>query len=351
MSETMKGIVLLGDKELQVRNFPVPRPRYGQVLVKIKTAAICGSDHHFYNSKQEVFENLGGISGHEPAGVVYETGEGVNYIKVGDRVCLYHFEGCGHCEYCHAGHMNNCMQKKGLGWLLDGANAEYICMDEKNCLVLPPELSFEDGSFLACTGSTAYSALKKISVSGRDVLVVYGLGPVGLAGLITGKAMGAVVIGVERSKYRLELAKKLGADFLIDSNSEDIYERIMEITNGRGVEKSMECSGSTELRKLTVKAAAVSGSIVLVGNSEDVMNNKIELLASFDQRYIIRKELTICGSYVMPLGMYEEITRFMLHKKMHYDSIVTHRFSIDRAKEAFELFASGNSGKIIFTLG
>ena len=95
----MKGLVLLGDQNLELRDFPIPTPGYGKVVVKIKTAAICGSDVHFYNSRPEIFENLGGISGHEPAGYVYSVGEGVTNVKVGDRVCLYHFEGCGECEY------------------------------------------------------------------------------------------------------------------------------------------------------------------------------------------------------------------------------------------------------------
>ncbi len=345
----MRGLVLLGDQNLELRDFPIPTPGYGQAVVKIKTAAICGSDVHFYNSHPEIFENLGGISGHEPAGIVYSVGEGVTNVKVGDRVCLYHFEGCGECEYCKAGHYNNCKKRKGLGWLLDGSNAEYLMMNAENCLLLPDELSFEDGSFIACVAATCYSALKKLSVSGRDTLVVYGLGPVGLTAVLMAKAMGARVIGVSRNEYRNNLAMKIGADIVINNEKEDVYERIMELTGGHGADKSLETSGSNVLRKMTVKAAAIYGQVCLVGNSEDVMNNNIELLAHFDQRFIIRKELTIMGSYVMPLGMYEELKRFLLQNKIHLDSIVTHHFTLDQAEEAFALAESGQCGKVIFT--
>ena len=347
-AKTMKGVVLLGDRQVEVREFPVPHAGPGEVVVKITAAAICGSDYLFYITPQEIFANLGGISGHEPAGVVAETGEGVSNVKVGDRVALYHYTGCGTCEHCLSGNIQQCSNRLGLGWKLDGSNAEYIRMPAANCLLLPEELSDEDGTFIACIAGTTYSALKKLQVSGRDILAVYGLGPVGLTAVMLAKAMGAVVIGIEQNDYRLEFAKKLGADYLIDSKKEDMYERIMEITGGVGAEKSIECSGSNVLRKMTAKAASIEGKICLVGNSEGIMNDKEELLAHFDQRFIIRKELTICGSYVMPRGMYPELARFLVRKGIHLDDMVTHRFKLDDAAEAFRLFGTGNTGKVMF---
>jgi 2-desacetyl-2-hydroxyethyl bacteriochlorophyllide A dehydrogenase len=344
----MKAVIFKGDEKLEIRNIPIPKPKRNQVLVKIKTAAICGSDIHFYRSKPEIFVYPDTVSGHEPTGVVYEIGEDVENVKVGDRVCLYHFQGCGTCEHCLSGHMNNCTTKrKGLGWEMDGSNAEYIVMNAENCLILPDELSFEDGTIIACIGATAYSGLNKLNLSGRDVLVVYGLGALGLVCVLMAKAMGATVIGVERNEYRLDFAKKIGADYVINSDKEDIYDSIMKITFNHGADKSIETTGATPLRKMMVKASAVHGTIVMLGFNDGCKDPNDECLAMFDSRYVLRNELTIRGSYVMPIGMYDELVRFLIHKKVKLNQIVTHRFPLDKMQEAIDLFYTGNCGKII----
>lgn len=350
MERTMKAVIFLGNNKMELREVPVPRPGPGQVLVKLETGAVCGSDVHFYHTAPEVFTYPDTISGHEPAGIVHELGAGVGNVKVGDRVCLYHFHGCGECELCHGGHYNNCVERKGLGWEMDGSNAEYIVMNAENCFLLPPELSMEDGSIIACIGGTAYAALRKLQVSGRDLLVIYGLGAVGLSALVLAKAMGATVVGVERSPYRLGLAAKLGCDHIIDSGNEDAHARILEITGGHGSDKALETSGVNPLRKLAAKAAAIHSSIAMVGFDADTKNTKIESLSHFDTRDIIRKELKIMGSYVMELGLYEELRRFLVRKQVRLDSIVTHRFPLDRFQDALDLFATGNCGKIIITM-
>jgi propanol-preferring alcohol dehydrogenase len=192
--------------------------------------------------------------------------------------------------------------------------------------------------------------LKKLGASGCDLLVIYGIGAVGLASLVMAKAMGATVIGVEKNQYRIDFAKKLGCDYTINGEKDDIYGQLMKICGDRGVPLSLETSGSNVLRKVAAKAAAIHGKLVMVGFDGDTKNDKIELLSTFDTRYIIRKELQILGSYVMPLGMYEELKEFLVRKKVHLDSIVTHRFPLIRFQDAVDLFYTGNAGKIIITM-
>ena len=349
-TKTMKAVIFMGDKNLEIRDVPIPRAKRGEAVVKIQRAALCGSDIHFYETRAQDFIHPNTICGHEPAGIVYEVGEDVANVKIGDRVCMYHFHGCGNCELCHAGHYNNCVNRKGLGWEMDGSNAEYIVMNSENCLKLPDELSMEDGAIISCIGGTTYWGLKNLGVSGRDLLVVYGLGAVGLATVLIAKAMGTVVIGVERNQYRLDFAKKLGCDYLINGEKEDIYERLMEISGGRGIPLSVEASGTNVLRKLAAKAAMIHGKICLLGFDANTRNESIEILSSFDTRHVIRKELTIVGSYVMPLWLYEEIKNFLVIKKVHLDSLVTHRFPLVEYQKAVDLFYTGNAGKIIFTM-
>lgn len=347
--ETMKAVIFIGDKQLETKDVPIPKPGAMQVQVKIEAAAICGSDMHFYMTKKENFTHQGTISGHEPAGIVSEVGQGVTNVKIGDRVTLYHFHGCGACELCYKGHYNNCRSRSGLGWEIDGSNAEYIVMNAENCFIIPPELSMEDGTIIACIGSTAYSALKKLNVSGRDLLVIYGLGALGLAATVIAKGMGATVIGVERNAYRLSLAKSLGIDYLVDTVREDACEKIMRISGGHGADKSLETSGANPLRKIAAKAAAIHGSVALLGFDDDVRNEDVECLTTFDTRDVIRKELNIMGSYVIPLGMYSEMLRFLSYKKIKLDRIVTHRFPLTEYMSAIDVFLGGNAGKIIIT--
>lgn len=347
MKKTMKAVYFTGDRQLEIRDVPIPEPKAGQVLVRLRTAALCGSDVHFFRSRPEILiPNI--ISGHEPAGDVEKVGEGVTHLTAGDRVCIYHFQGCGICEHCLSGHMNNCQKARhGCGWDLDGSNAEYILMNAANCLKLPEELSYEDGSIIACIGGTAYSALSKLNLSGRDLLVIYGLGAVGQACVLIAKGMGATVIGVELNEYRCNFAKELGCDYVINSAKEDMYEAIMRISNGRGADKSIETTGATPLRKMMVKASAVHGHIVMVGFNEGCRDPQDECLCMFDSRILLRSELILQGSYVMPIGMYEELVRFLLYKGVKLDRLVTHRFPLKDIQKAIDVFDTGNCGKII----
>lgn len=344
----MKGLSLLGSGKMEVREFDTPKAGKDEAVVRIKVGAICGSDLILCDAPAGICPTPGVIAGHEPSGIVTEIGENVTNVKAGDRVAVYHYTSCGVCEHCRKGNKQNCLQRKGLGWTLNGSSAEYIKVPAQNCLILPQELSFIDGAFISCIAGTTFSSLSKISVSGKDNLVVYGLGPVGLTAAVIGRAMGARVIGVEKNKYRIRLAARLGLGDVIDAGEQDVKAEIMRLTDGLGPEKSLETTGVNAVRILAADCAATRGSIAVIGNSGGIMDPNVPVLAHFDQRDIIRKELTICGSFVMPIGMYEELTRFLTRHGIDFSKLVTHRFKLDDAIEAYRLFASGDTGKVIF---
>ena len=344
---TMKAIILTGDRRFDYRDVPIPKPGRGQAVMRIHRAAICGSDMHFYQLKPEFFTYPDTISGHEPAGVIHEVGEDVSNLHVGQRVCVYHFHGCNNCEHCSARRYNLCETRLGLGWEIDGANTEYLVMNAECFLPLPDELSMEDGVIISCIGASAYSALRKLEASGRHLLAIYGVGAVGLAALVMAKAMGATVVGIEKNPYRIEMAKRLGCDYVIDGTDEDACKKLIEISGGHGLDISLETSGMNHLRKMAAKAAAIHGKVALVGFDADTKNKSIEILSHFDTRDVIRKELMLMGSSVMPLDMYGEMVRFLARKKVRLDSIVTHHFPLDRFQDAVDLFYTGNSGKIV----
>ena len=340
----MKGVVFLGDRVAEVREFPIPKPGRGQVLVQLKTAAICGSDLHVYRRPKSHFENKEPwIPGHEPAGIVAELGECCDRVKVGDRVTIYHWLGCGHCRYCLSGYMQWCQNRRGLGQPdAVGPDADYIVVDERNCLLLPDELNFDDGAMIACIAATGFSATRKLNLNGEDTLVVFGQGPVGLTGVIFAKAMGAHVIGVDITDERLALGKKLGADEVLNPNKVDLVQAIKDLTDGMGADAAFETSGSAAAHQGVIDVLRYGGraSFVGVGSQGPTVNLSA----------IIGKQLTLMGSFVMPIHYYWDLVDFMIQHDLpsKYQEMITHRFKITEAPEAFRLADSGKAGKIVF---
>ena len=338
----MKGVVFLGDRGTAVKDFPDPKPGLGEVLVRMQATGICGSDLHIYRRGAEHFagrENR--IPGHEPSGVVEAIGEGVNRIKVSDRVCINHYRGCGHCKQCAAGYLQWCPEARGYGGPIDGSHADFVLADECNCVAMPESVSFTDGAFIACAGGTAYSAMRKLDVSGNTTLAVFGLGPVGLSGVLLAKAMGGTVIGVDVIDERVDLAKRLGADVAINAQKMDALDAIRDIAGSDGCDRAFEASGSPPGRMNAVKCLRRGGkaAFVGIGNNERVIN----------PTEIINRELTLMGSFVLPLQQSYELVDFLDRRKLSFAPIVTDQFAIDEGVEAYQVADDSRSGKVLFT--
>ena len=338
----MKGVIFLGDRRATVKDFPDPDPDFGEALVRMKATGICGSDLHVYRLSSDLLQGRGNsIPGHEPSGVVEAIGEGVNRIKVGDRVCINHYRSCGHCKHCAAGYFQWCPESRGYGGPIDGSHADFILADERNCVVMPQSVSFADGAFIACAGGTAYSAMCKLDVSGNTTLAVFGLGPVGLSGVLLAKAMGGYVIGVDVIDERIKLAKQIGADIAINAQKEDPLDVIHEIAGADGCDLAFEASGSPLGRMNAVKCLQRGGkaAFVGIGNNEPVIN----------PTEIINRELTLMGSYVLPLQQSYDLINFLDRRNLSFAPIVTHQFTIAKGAEAYQVADNSRSGKVVFT--
>ena len=336
----MRGVVLLGEGELAVRELEDPIPGRGEVVVRTKAAGICGSDIHMYHSPKKWREGRPEMAaGHEAAGVVEAVGEGVTLVKAGDRVSVYHYVGCGKCRQCLAGFRQWCPETKGLGVSAHGGDADFVLVPEDNCFVLPDELSFIDGAFMACGAGTTYSAFAKLRPNGTNSLAVFGLGPVGLAGVMTAKAMGAQVVAVGRRQCRLELAREFGADYIVDADDPDAPATIKGLFPN-GVDMVYETSGAPEAQAYMLQMLKRGGEACIVAGKggKDGIN----------AGPIIGKQLTIRGSFVLPIWMVPDMAAFMIRHGLPFEKMVTHRFSIDEAEEAFKLFDSGECGKVVF---
>jgi threonine dehydrogenase-like Zn-dependent dehydrogenase len=310
----------------------------------MKASTICGSDiraiyREHLGKGPEGYQDV--IAGHEPCGQVVEEGPGIRRFKKGARVIVYHISGCGVCHDCRMGYMISCSSpyRAAYGWQRDGGMAEYILCDEKDLVELPDALSYADGAQVACGFGTVYEAIQKIGVSGADSVLVVGLGPVGLATLMLCRAMGAQKLyGIEANPFRLELTKKLNlADAVFEAGPKNV-EQILDLTGGKGVEKAFDCSANDAGRATAIRAARQWGKIAFVGEGGTVNFNP-----SPD---IIHPQKTIYGSWVTSIWLMENLVEELVRWNLHPDVLITHRFPLDKADEAYRLMAGGNCGKV-----
>jgi len=247
------------------------------------------------------------------------------------------------CYDCRRGYQISCTSehRKAYGWQRDGGMAPYILADEKDLIPLPDQLTYLDGAQVACGFGTVYEAIEKIGVNGNDAVLVTGLGPVGLAALMMAKAVGAQMrIGVEVNEERITLAKKLGlVDYVF--KPDEALEKIMEITGGKGVEKAIDASANASARRLAIQATRSWGHIAFVGEGGTV---------SFEPSPdIIHGQKTIHGSWVTSLWRMEDLVERLVRWGIHPEDLITHKFPLEQAGEAYSLMASGNCGKVAVT--
>jgi len=342
---TMKAAYLPGNSTVELREVPVPTPGHGEALLRVEASTVCGSDirciyHEHLGKGPEGYQGV--IAGHEPAGQIVETGPGCRCFKAGDRVIVYHISGCGLCNDCRRGYMISCTNpeyRRAYGWQRDGGMAEYMIAEEKDLIRLPEELTYADGAQVACGFGTVYEGLEKIGISGNDTVLITGLGPVGLAAGALARKLGAErIIGIDAVPERLDLAKKLGlCDVAIPAGPENVSE-VLEASGGRGVEKAVECSANAQARAVAIRATRKWGKIVMVGEGGAVAFNP-----SPD---IIHDQKTIYGSWVTSTWLMENLVEHLVRWELHPEEIITHRFELGQAGEAYALMAAGRCGKV-----
>ena len=344
-SVKMRGAVLPGNSTVEFHEYDIPVPGHGEVLIKMKSSTICGSDiraiyREHLGRGPEGYQGV--IAGHEPAGVIVECGPGLRRFKEGDRVIVYHISGCGVCNDCRRGYMISCSSetyRRAYGWQRDGGMAEYLLAEEKDLVLLPDQLSYTDGAQVACGFGTVYEGLEKIGICGNDAVLVVGLGPVGLATLMLAREMGAQkLIGVDVVAARMKIAMDKGlADVLIDGGPDAVSE-IRAATGGHGCEKTIDCSGNDKGRLTCIQATRQWGKCAFIGEG-----GTVGFQPSPD---IIHEQKTIFGSWVTSIWKMEELVERIVRWGIHPDELVTHRFGLDEVGAAYALMAEGKCGKV-----
>ena len=340
----MQGMLFLGDKHVALRAFPTPSgPSGRQVVVKMRASGLCGSDLTPYRA---VPGDLGTrahvIGGHEPCGDVVELGPDARNVRVGDRVMVYHYSGCGTCAQCLTGWWHMCTRGEVIyGAQAHGGFADYQLVEDYMCVPMPDGLSYEEGAACACGTGTAYQALKRLSVTGRETLAVFGQGPVGLSATMFGAASGAYVIAVDPIAERRALAAKLGAAQTVDPTDADPIEVIRAATHGRGADATLDATGIADVRLAAVRSVRDWGRSCFVGEGGTV---------TFDVTTdIIRRQLTLMGSRTFSTLVLEELGRYVVDRGLPLRELITGRFTLDQVDDAFVRFEAGAAGKYVVT--
>lgn len=345
--ETMRGAVLPGNSTVEFRTFPVPEPGHGEVLLRMRASSLCGSDiRAIYREHLGVGAEgyQGVIAGHEPSGEVVATGPGTRRFRTGDRVIVYHISGCGFCSDCRRGYRISCSGegRRAYGWQRDGGHADFLLADEADLVRLPDALSFIDGALIACGFGTAYEALKRAAVSGNDTVLVAGLGPVGLATLMLARGLGAArLVGFDVAEERVALARRFGLADTLATVAPGDEAAVAALVAPHGAEVTIDTTGSAGGRIAALRATRSWGRSVFVGEG-----NTVELRPSPD---LIHKQLTLHGSWVTSVPHMEELADNLARWRIAPERIVTHRFTLDEAGEAYRVMDGGRCGKVVVT--
>jgi threonine dehydrogenase-like Zn-dependent dehydrogenase len=341
----MIGIVFLGDRKLELREFPDPTPGPRDVILEIKASGMCGTDLHGY--RRPFAGGEPSIAGHEPCGVVAEIGDQVSdrEATVGARMMVHHYDGCGTCRHCKTGWTQLCNDGSvafgsGKG---HGGHARYMSVPAHTLIPLPDDLSFETGAAISCGTGTAYGALKRLHVEGDETVTIFGQGPVGLSATQFGAAMGARVIAIETSPERRQLALEKGADVVIDPADTDPVAAILELTHGEGSHKAIETSGNVEARAAAVRGTRTWGETCLIaGGGEITLNVGPDLT---------HRQKVVMGHWTFSKTGQADCARFVSDRKIDVDSVFTHRWHLDQAEEAYQLLDQQKTGKGVFLPG
>lgn len=324
---------------LELRQVPVPVPGPGEVLIRIHKSAICGTDVHIYDwnewSQQHIKPPM--VIGHEYVGEIAELGAGVTGLHVGQRVSGEGHITCGHCRNCHNGNIQWCKNTSSVGVDRDGAFAEYVCIPASNVILIDPALDEDVVAMFDAVGNATHTALM-FNLVGEDVLIT-GAGPIGMIAVAICKYAGARrVIITDINDNRLSLARKLGADAVVNTMKEDLSAVMKEQGLTEGFDVGLEMSGSGAALNQMIGVMRNGGKISLLG-----LGNKN---VSLDMNSVICKGLTLQGIYGRKLDNWHQMS-YMVQGGLDLSPVITHRFHYTEFEKGFEAMHSGLSGKVI----
>jgi alcohol dehydrogenase len=342
-STTMRALVFRGPNQIAIESVPIPRPGVGEAVIRITLTTICGTDVHILKGEYKVRPGL--VIGHEPVGVIHELGEGMTGYRVGDRVLVGAITPCGQCGDCLSGHWSQCGGPIG-GWkfgnTIHGAQAEFLLVPhaQANLAKIPDELTDEQVVLLADIASTGISAAESADLRIGDTAAVFAQGPIGLCATAGARLKGAgLIIGVESDPVRAAMARRMGADVVLNFKECDVVAEIRRLTGGRGADVAIEALGTQDTFESALRALKAGGTLSSLGVYSGKLSVPIEpFAAGLGDHKIVT---TLCP------GGKERMRRLMemvLYKRLDLTSLITHRFKLEQIADAYELFAEHRDG-------
>jgi L-iditol 2-dehydrogenase len=348
---TMKAAVYRGVNHVRLEQVPVPEIGRGEILVRVHTCGICGTDLKKISTGSHSAPR---IFGHETSGVVARVGEGVSKFQVGDRVVVFHHIPCGKCYYCRNKTFAQCETYKKVGCTAGfepsgGGFAEYVrVMDwivEKGTVPIPDGVSFEQACFVEPV-NTCMKGIEALRLQAGETVLVIGQGPIGLILAVLAKRAGARVITSDLYPARLTISITFGLDLTIDASRVEAVRTIREMTEGRGADAVILAVGGNSLIRPAMDAARAGGRVLLFAQTARGE-------ASIDPAAVCVDEKTLVGSYSASVELQEQSVRFVMNREMDLEHLISHRFSLHDSVEALERAAhpQPDSMKIVIQPG
>jgi threonine dehydrogenase-like Zn-dependent dehydrogenase len=341
---TMKAVVFRGKDHIAVEEVPRPRPGFGEAVIRVTATTICGTDVHIVRGEYPVRPGL--VLGHEPVGIIDELGGGLEGLyHVGQRVIVGAITPCGQCFYCLNDARSQCGGPLG-GWrfgnTINGAWAEYLLVPDARANLAPIPAGLDDEDVLMCPDifSTGLSGVESGNVRVGDSVAIFAQGPIGLCATIGAKLRGAsLIIGVDASPQRLEVARRFGANVTLNIHDGDPIPEIKRLTDGRGVDVAIEALGQQQTFENALKATRPGGTVSSLGVYSGKLVAPYEAIhAGLGDQKIVT---TLCP------GGKERMRRLMAmiaNRRVDLSQLVTHRFVLDDIHPAFDLFSHQRDG-------
>ena len=319
----MKVVFIAEPHSLEIKEMPAPEAGKGEVLLRVRAAGICGSDMHIYHGTNPLAK-YPRIIGHEFAGEIVALGEGVEGLSVGDKVAVDPVTSCGECYACSIGRRNVCERLEVFGVHRDGGFAEYVAIPVANIHKVPSSWSFEKAALVE-PFTIAANVLSRTECAGSDRLLIMGAGPIGQVILQAARRLGTACAVSDIVDVRLEKARRLGAELIINPKETSLEEAVASWTGGKGVPLIIDAVGSPDLFPSLLRMASPAGRIGLLGFSKEP--------SPFVQLEAVRKELSIFGSR-LNRNKFPEVISWFEEGLVEPELLVSHRFPFVQAKEA-----------------
>ncbi|MBT4871479.1 MAG: L-threonine 3-dehydrogenase [Marinovum sp.] len=345
MSNEMKALVKAAPEQgLWLQMVPVPEPGPNEVLIKVRKSAICGTDVHIWNwdewSAKTVPVPM--VVGHEFCGQIVDCGPGAQKYKIGTRVSAEGHVVCGTCRNCRAGRGQLCRNTEGIGVNRPGSFAEYVCLPEHNVVPIPDDIPDEIAALFDPLGNAVHTALS-FDLVGEDVLVT-GAGPIGIMGALVAQKVGArKVVITDINPYRLQLAERMGVQYVVDVSKTSLRDVMGDIGMSEGFDVGLEMSGAAPAMRQMIDRMNNGGKLALLGIAPTEF--------AVDWNTVIFNMLEIKGIYGREMfeTWYKMIA--LVQSGLDISGLITHRISIEDYRDGFAAMTSGQSGKVVMDWG